>query len=257
MGQLAPNGEVTYGTHDCYSTDSAVFVAAMLYSSVGQAGASGYLAAMALLGLAPSIMKPTALVLNILVASIATVKFYRAGFFSWSVFWPFAVTSVPFAFIGGSVTLPNQLYKVAVGIILLYAAYRLFRLSQAQNTIQSKPIPVIAALLSGGGIGLLSGITATGGGIFLSPLLLFMSWAETQQTSGVSAAFILLNSVAGLFGQLSTLAVLPNGLPVWLIAVGIGGWLGADFGSRQSNTMWLRQLLALVLVIAGVKLIFT
>jgi hypothetical protein len=234
-----------------------IFIAALLYSSVGHAGASGYLAAMALLGIAPDVMKPTALVLNILVATIATIKFYRAGCFSWSIFFPFAIASIPFSFIGGAITLPSHLYKPIVGFLLLYAAYRLFRVNSIHTASEVKPIPLWLALASGAGIGLLSGLTGTGGGIFLSPLLLFMGWAETRQTSGVSAAFILGNSIAGLLGQFSSIAILPSAIPIWAIAAGVGGFIGSEYGSKRLGNITLRRLLAAVLVIAGLKMIFT
>lgn len=150
---------------------SAVFLmTALLYASVGHAGASGYLTAMALLSVAPATMRPAALVLNVLVASIAAFKFYRAGAFSWSLFWPFAVTSIPLAFVGGGITLPTNTYKVIVGLILIYAAYRMFRSTRTATPAAVSTLPLIPALLSGAGIGLLSALTGTGGGIFLSPL---------------------------------------------------------------------------------------
>ncbi|WKZ52766.1 MAG: sulfite exporter TauE/SafE family protein [Anaerolineales bacterium] len=234
-----------------------IFIAALLYSSVGHAGASGYLAAMALLGIAPDVMKPTALVLNVLVATIATIKFYRAGCFSWSIFFPFAIASIPFSFVGGAITLPSHLYKPIVGLILLYAAYRLFRVNSTPTASEVKTIPLWLALVSGAGIGLLSGLTGTGGGIFLSPLLLFMGWAETRQTSGVSAAFILVNSIAGLLGQFSSIAILPSAIPIWAIAAIVGGFIGSEYGSKRLGNIMLRRLLAVVLVIAGLKMIFT
>jgi hypothetical protein len=231
--------------------------AALLYASVGHAGASGYLAAMALLGVAPATMRPTALVLNVLVASIAAFKFYRAGHFSWSLFWPFALTSIPLAFIGGGITLPTNAYKVIVGLILIYAAYRMFRSTRAVTPETITSPPLILALLSGAGIGLLSGLTGTGGGIFLSPLLLFMHWAEPRQASGISAVFILVNSLAGLLGQPTSLSSLPDVLPLWLIAVAVGGWLGAEYGSKRWGSHQVRYALAVVIVIAGLKLILT
>lgn len=234
-----------------------IFLAALLYSSVGHAGASGYLAAMALCGVAPAIMKPTALVLNILVATIATVKFFRAGCFSWPLFWPFTVASVPTAFLGGAITLPAHFYKPAVGAILLFAASRLFLTAHSAAASALRPIRLSAALLSGICIGLLSGLTGTGGGIFLSPLLLYMGWAETKQTSGVSAAFILANSISGLLGHLASVAALPPAIPWWGIAAAAGGWIGAEFGSKRLGSATLRRLLALVLVIAGLKMILT
>ncbi len=235
-----------------------IFAAAMLYSSVGHAGASGYLAAMALFGLAPAVMKPTALTLNILVATIATVKFYRAGYFSWRLLLPFAVASIPCAFIGGYITLPGHAYKTIVGVILLFAAYRLFRVAgKATEQTEVKRIPLWAALLSGAVIGLLSGLTGTGGGIFLSPLLLFMGWAETRQSSGLSAAFILVNSIAGLLGNVSSVGALPASIFIFAPAAIIGGFIGAEYGSKHIAGANLRRLLAVVLIIAGLKLIIT
>lgn len=235
-----------------------VFAGALLYSSVGHAGASGYLAAMALLGVSAAVMKPTALTLNILVATIATVKFYRAGCFSFRLLWPFALTSIPFAFLGGFLTLPGHWYKTLVGIVLLFAAYKLFRIaSKAAEQKEAKPMPLWAALLFGAVIGLLAGLTGTGGGIFLSPLLLLMGWAETRQASGVAAAFILANSVSGLLGNVSSIGSLPKSIFVLAPAAVIGGLIGAEFGSKRIASANLRRLLGVVLIVAGLKLIFT
>jgi uncharacterized membrane protein YfcA len=232
-------------------------LAAMLYSSVGHAGASGYLAVMALFGLAPAVMKPTALALNIIVAAVATMKFYRAGRFSFELFWPFAITSIPAAFIGGAITLPAKWYDAVVGLALLYAALWMFRSAKTAAKMLVHPPPLAAALVCGLVIGLLSGLTGVGGGIFLSPLILMMGWAETRATSAVAAAFILVNSVAGLLGHLSSISRVPSALPFWMIAALIGGWIGAEYGSKRLATPVLRQLLSLVLVVAGLKMIFT
>lgn len=235
-----------------------IFALALLYSSVGHAGASGYLAAMALFGVAPAVMKPTALTLNILVAAIGTVKFYRAGCISWGRLLPFVAASMPCAFVGGYVTLPGRWYKTIVGVILLVAAYRLFRAAQeAAEQTEVRRIPLWAALLSGAVIGLLSGLTGTGGGIFLSPLLLLMGWAETRQASGLSAAFILVNSTAGLLGNVSSIGALPGSIFVFAPAAIVGGLVGAEYGSKRVAGANLRRLLAVVLVIAGLKLILT
>ena len=233
-----------------------IFAAALLYSSVGHAGASGYLAAMALFGLAPDVMKPTALVLNILVASITTVRFYRAGCFSWPLLWPFALGSIPASFVGGALHLPTEIYKPLVGVVLWVGAARLAWPGR-QEAPPPRPVPTAPGVLWGVGIGLLSGLTGTGGGIFLSPLLLFAGWAETRQTGGVAAAFILINSLAGLAGRLTTMGKLPDALPVWALAAFAGGMLGASVGSRSLAPLRFRQLLALVQVIAGTKLILT
>lgn len=232
------------------------FVGAALYSSVGHGGASSYLAVMGLFSLAPAVMKPTALALNILVAGIATFKFYRAGLFSWRLFWPFAVASIPAAFIGGATILPARGYKILVGAVLLYAAVWMFRSSLRPLNKETHLPPLWAALAWGAAIGLLSGLTGVGGGIFLSPLLLYMCWAETRATSGVAAPFILVNSVAGLLGHFSSVALLPSSIPIWGVAAVIGGWIGASYGSKRAPAPVLRQLLSLVLVVAGAKLIF-
>ena len=232
----------------------AFFLAAIVYSSVGHAGASGYLAAMAFVGLPTPMMRPTALVLNLLVASIATIRFARAGFFSWRLFWPFALGSVPLAFIGGGITLPGHWYRTLVGVVLWAAALRLWL--NLSLPAKHGP-PTFAAILWGAGIGLLAGLTGTGGGIFLSPLLLFMGWAETRQAGGVSAAFILANSLAGLAGNPASLSHLPAHLPVWAGAAVAGGLIGAELGSRRISTATIRRLLGVVLLVAGAKLIFS
>jgi uncharacterized membrane protein YfcA len=234
-----------------------IFAAAVLYSTVGHGGASGYLAVMALAGVAPTVMRPTALTLNIAVALIATIKFARAGCFSWPLFWPFAVASVPAAFVGGRLGLPTAAYKTVVGAVLLFAAIRLFQSARAPDRAEIRRPSMSIALLTGVALGLLSGLTGVGGGIFLSPLVLFMGWAGTRQASGVAAPFILVNSVAGLLGAASSLALLGGELAAWLPAAVGGGWIGAEYGSRRLATPALRQWLAAVLVVAGVKLIAT
>lgn len=227
----------------------------MLYSSVGHAGASGYIAVMSLLSLAPEVIKPTALSLNILVGSIATWQFYRAGHFSWSLFWPFAALAVPCAFIGGQLNLPTQLFKVLLGLVLLYSAMRFFVQSK-QSTHIHEP-PRTQALLAGAGIGFLSGLTGTGGGIFLTPLLLLMGWADAKRAAAVSALFVLLNSVSGLAGNISATKALPTFLLPLLIAAALGGLVGSYFGSRRIQPHAIKKLLAMVLLIAGFKLILT
>jgi uncharacterized membrane protein YfcA len=243
--------------HDIAFLCFLIFAAAVLYSSVGHGGASGYLAAMALVGVVPAEMKPTALMLNIFVATIATIKFYQAKCFSWSIFLPFAITSIPFAFLGGKLSLPNPAYREIVGVVLLFAALQLFRYTRRTTAVTTKSIPFLGAFLLGSGIGLLSGLTGVGGGIFLSPLLLLMGWADARQTAGVSAAFILVNSTAGIFGHLSSVKSLPNAIPLLACAAVLGGIIGSGLGSRQFSNITLRKMLAGVLVVAGVKFMFT
>jgi uncharacterized protein len=237
---------------------AAFFAAAVLYASVGHAGASAYLAAMALAGVAPATMRPTALALNILVASIVTLRFHLAGQVRWSAIVPFLVGSVPFAFIGGALTLPPGIYKTLAGLVLLVAAGRLFiTAGRAAATEEPEPrVPAVPAVASGAAIGFLSGLVGTGGGIFLTPLLLFARWSGARAAAGMSSAFILANSISGLAGNVTSVQGLPSGLPLWLGAVALGGLIGAELGTRRLGTAGLRRALAVVLVVASLKLIF-
>lgn len=234
-----------------------IFVAALLYSAVGHGGASGYLMAMGLFGLSSTVMKPSAFLLNILVASIGTVKFYRAGCFSWKVFLPFALGSVPLAYFGGGIELPNDLYKKFLGAILLFAAVRLWWPSATGEGESRHTAPFFGAIACGAGIGFLSGLTGTGGGIFLSPLILFMRWTGTRESAGVSAAFILVNSIAGLLGHAPNMQTLPAALPLWAVAAVVGGLIGSELGSRRLGNLTIRRLLAVALVVAGTKFLLS
>jgi hypothetical protein len=238
-----------------YLLAAAMFLAALLYASVGHGGASAYLALMALFGVAAPVMRPTALVLNILVAGLGTWRFARAGYFRWRTLWPFLLGALPMAWIGGSVNLPGPVYRPLVGIVLLLAAARLLWPGAARVGQQTDDAPIPLALVLGAAIGLLSGLTGTGGGIFLSPVLLFMGWSRPKDASGVAAAFILANSVAGLAGNLAAVRSLPEALPVYAGAVLAGALLGTMFGIRTGAPRVLRALGA-VLTIAGLKLLF-
>ncbi|MEQ1765674.1 MAG: sulfite exporter TauE/SafE family protein [Pyrinomonadaceae bacterium] len=233
---------------------SAIFVVAVLYSSVGHGGASGYLAVMAFLSVAPTVTRPTALVLNLFVASIGAFQFYRAGHFSWKLFWPFAVTSIPFAFLGGMITLPTNVYKILLGLVLLFAAFRLAW--SFSKDVDPVPPKIWIALICGAAMGLLSGLVGVGGGIFLTPLLLLMNWSETKTAAGISALFILVNSAAGLLGNYRQVSVLPSDVWFWIVAAVAGGVLGSLLGSRKFDSLMLRRILAAVLLFAAVKLIF-
>jgi uncharacterized membrane protein YfcA len=236
---------------------AGMLVAAFAYASVGHGGASAYIAAMALAGIAPPEMRPVALVLNVLVSAIATYKFARAGHFSWRLFWPFALVSVPMAFAGGAITLPGQTYKVLVGVVLLYAAWQLWRSARAGDELRTvRPPPLPAAMAIGAVLGLLAGLTGVGGGIFLSPLLLMLGWAGTKQTSAISAPFILVNSIAGLVAGFAVKsASLPSYIGFLGAAVIAGGWLGAEYGSRRFANPLVRRILAVVLALAGAKMV--
>ena len=238
----------------------AVFACiAALYGSVGHAGASGYLAVMALLGIAPAVMRPTALVLNLLVAGIGTWRFASAGLTSWRSLLPLLAGSIPLAFLGGSITLPVAGYRALLGMVLLLSATVLaWRAYSRTPAVAERPItlPTGAALLLGAGIGLLSGLTGTGGGIFLSPLLLLAGWAGPRRTAGLAAPFILINSLAGLSGLGWAAARFPPGLPWLAAAVLAGGYFGTKLGAQRLPPRALLILLSVVLSIAGAKLWF-
>ena len=233
---------------------AAIFAIALLYSTVGHAGASGYIAAMTLLGLAPAAIKPTALALNIVVATIGSIQFWRAGHFSWTLFWPFALMSVPLAFLGGYFSLPTQVLKVLLGVVLLFSAARLLLRPPQEADVHAPPLG--GSLVAGGAIGLLAGLTGTGGGIFLTPLLLFMHWARAKQAAAVSALFILVNSVAGLAGNISSAGAVPTFAWILAAAAGLGGLLGSYMGSRRFDPLLIKRCLAVVLAVAGFKLLF-
>jgi uncharacterized protein len=236
------------------------FGGALLYASVGHAGASAYLAIMGLAGVAPDVARPTALALNIVVATFVTYRFWRGGHISGRALAPFLLGSIPLAFLGGSLPVAPALYKVLVGIVLLLAAAGMAvtarRADQAETGHAPPRVPAVPAVGIGAVIGLVSGLTGTGGGIFLSPVLLFAGWAETRAASGMAAPFILGNSIAGLAGNFSRLASLPSTLPLWIGAVVVGAVIGSEIGNRRGRIAYLRAALSVVLVIAGLKLIF-
>jgi len=233
----------------------AIALIAFLYSSVGHAGASGYIAVMTLWGISATMIRPTALVLNILVATIGSFQFYCAGYFSWKLFWPFALLSIPAAYIGGYLQPSASILRILIGLVLFFSAARLvFRRRDPTQTITAS-VPMAVGV--GAGLGLLAGLTGTGGGIFLTPLLLFCRWAHIRQAAAVSAVFILVNSIGGLIGYFTASRAVPSlGVLLALPAI-IGGTLGSYFGSRRFPVRAISLLLATVLTVAGAKLIFT
>jgi hypothetical protein len=246
MGQSMPDPQ--------FLLAACMFLGAALYSSVGHAGASAYIALMALFGVAPAVMRPTALVLNILVASLISRRYLRAGLFRWRTLWPFLIGAMPFAFIGGATQLPGDYYRWIVGIVLLMSAAWLLwpRIINADRVLHDPP--VWAGVVLGIGIGLLSGLTGTGGGIFLSPIILFLGWSDMRTASGVAAVFILCNSIAGLLGNVTVVQSLPAELPLYAVAVVLGAVVGSVFGTKIP-AIWIQRALGLVLIIAGIKLI--
>ncbi|MEI6787108.1 MAG: sulfite exporter TauE/SafE family protein [bacterium] len=229
-------------------------IVAFLYSAVGHAGASGYIAVMTLFSMAPDAIKPTALVLNIMVACIGSWQFWRAGHFSWRLFWPFAVLSIPFAFLGGYLNLPAHLFKMLVGVVLILSALKFVIDPKEKSYIRPPSKPVSCGV--GAGLGLLAGCTGTGGGIFLTPLVLLMGWASTKTASAVSALFILANSISGLAGNLNATKYFPAFAWSFVATALVCGTAGSYFGSRKFSPVLIKRLLAVVLTVAGFKLLF-
>lgn len=233
-----------------------LFVIAFLYASVGHGGASGYLAIMALFSMSPEIIKPTALLLNLFVSLVAFIQFYRAKHFLWRIFMPLALASVPMAFLGGIISIEASIYKKILGLLLLFPVIRFlfYKNIEVENIKKST---ILLSVLIGGAIGLLSGLIGIGGGILLSPVLLLLRWTDQKQTAAISALFIFVNSSSGLAGQLYKGI---NFSPDMLSFVGIafvGGLAGSYLGSLKFNQNILKNTLALVLLVAGLKLIFT
>lgn len=235
---------------------TAVLIAAVLYSSVGHGGASGYLAAMALFGLEPTLMKPAALTMNIAVTAIVLARLVPRGEMDWRLFAPFVAASLPLAFVGGALRLDDSIYRVVVGAMLLLAMWRFFfPPANADNVIQRPHLAV--ALAVGGVLGFVSGLTGVGGGIYLSPLLLLFHWTTMRGSAAIAAGFIFVNSIAGLTGFATTAQAWPGGIPLLVLTAVLGGLVGAEFCARRAAPIQLRKLLGLVLLIAGTKLIAT
>lgn len=230
---------------------------AALYSSVGHGGASAYIAAMALFSVAPGTMKPTALALNLLVAGFGAWRYWRRGLSNWRLVLAFAATATPAAFIGGEIHLSPVYYKALVGILLWLAAARLLWQPTMLAYRQVHAPSLWVSLPVGAVLGLLAGLTGTGGGIFLSPLIILMAWEEPRRTSGVVSAFIFLNSAAGLAGSAASVGHLPYELPIFLASVAGGAAIGTWLGVERLPRPWLLRALGLVLTIAGAKLLFT
>lgn len=235
---------------------SLLFIVAFLYSSVGHGGASGYLALGAIFDLVKEVMRPTALLLNLFVSLTSFIQFYRGKHFIFKIFLPLAVASVPMAFFGGRITIDTSTYKIVLGILLLIPIIRfLFFPNIRVNEIRKTSIGL--SLIIGAAIGFISGVIGIGGGIILSPVLLLLKWTDQKQTAAISALFIFVNSFAGLLGQLSKGIQFNSAMIGYTVVAFAGGLCGAYFGAMKFNQNVLRILLALVLLLASYKLIFT
>jgi len=231
-------------------------IVSFLYSSVGHGGASGYLALMALFSFAPETMKPTALLLNIFVAGISFYYYYREGYFNKRLFLSFAISSIPFAFLGGTIEIDASIYKKILAVLLVFAILKMLNVfGKESDTI--KQVKPWQGVMVGGIIGFFSGLIGIGGGIILTPLILLLHWGKMKEAAAVSALFIWVNSASGLIGQLSTGISLSKESFILVAIAMIGGVLGGYFGSKKLNNQKLRYILALVLVMASFKLFFT
>ena len=232
-----------------------LFLGAILYTSVGHAGSSIYIAIMSLFGLAATVIKPTALVLNIFVSAFTSWRFLKAKFFDLKLFVPLAIGAIPMSFLGGSIELNSNIYKLIVGILLVVSGINFLVQFKPANLVHIKPPKFILALVVGALIGLLAGLTGTGGGIFLSPIALMLNWTAVKQISGTSALFILVNSVFGLLGHVSSVSNLPSSLPIFVVAVMTGAVIGTRLGIKQFSNEMVKRALGAVLIIAGLKLV--
>ena len=233
-----------------------IFAVAAVYSAIGQGGGTGYLAVMASGGLSPGQIRPTALALNIMVSGLAGWKFFRAGRFQPSVFWPAIATGAPAAMLGAAITLPAAVYQVMVACVLFYAAERLFRSSGLTKQQHQTDVVVVNPLqvsACGAMIGLISGLTGIGGGIFLSPLMILARWADAKNAAGTSALYTLVNSVVGLAVVSSKFGSLSADVWLWLVAAGLGAWLGSEFALKGLSERAARRLLAFALTAAACR----
>jgi uncharacterized membrane protein YfcA len=233
-----------------------LFFVAFLYASVGHGGASGYLALMALFGVAPEVMKPTALMLNLFVSLTSFIQYYRGRHFNWRLFLPFAVASVPAAYIGGMILVDAAVYKKILGLLLIIPIVRFLFFANIKVE-EIKKSNLYLSLILGAAIGFLSGLIGIGGGIILSPILLLLKWADMKQTAAISALFIFVNSLSGLAGQLSKGIQFNPDMYTYVAVAFVGGLCGAYLGSIRFSQNVLKYALAVVLALAAYKLLFT
>jgi uncharacterized protein len=238
-----------------YLLAGCLMLGATLFTSVGHGGASAYIALMALFGLETAVIRPTALVLNILVTSFSSVRYVRAGLFDWRTLWPVLLGAVPMAFLGGSIHLPGEYYKPLVAFVLFISALRLFWPDMIKSLPGVRQMPIWLGILSGALLGLLAGLTGTGGGIFLSPLLIFTGWADIRKASGITSVFILCNSMAGLAGNYASIGAVQH--QTWLFAGAVlcGAILGTHLGISAFAKTGILRALGVVLLIASAKLV--
>lgn len=230
------------------------FTVAFLYAAVGHGGASGYLALMALFGFSTAVMKPTALLLNLMVSLVAFISFFKAKHFKQSLLWPLILGSIPFTYLGSVIHITDLFYKQLLGVVLLIAVWRLLFTKAAEPEYTNAKWYWLS--LAGALIGLVSGMIGMGGGILLSPLLLLMGWSGQKQTAAVTAIFIFLNSAVGMLVQFNKGFQLGSQIGVIIVFVGLGGIFGAYLGATRFRSIYMKYILSLVLVLAATKLFF-
>lgn len=230
-------------------------IVAFMYSAVGHGGASGYLALMALFSFSPEVMKPTALMLNLIVAGLSFYHYWRKGHFNFKLFIVFSIGSIPLSFVGGLIEVDTRLYKIVLGLLLIFAVLRILNVFGRESE-KTKEVPWVSGLIFGTSIGFLSGLIGIGGGIILSPLILLMHWGKMKEAAAVSALFIWVNSAAGMMGQLVKGVEFDNHIWLYILLAICGGFLGGHSGSARMKNSNLKFLLAFVLILASIKLIF-
>ena len=231
----------------------SLLIISFMYSSIGHGGASGYIALMAIFNLSPEIMRPTGLILNLFVSGIAFYHFWKNGYFNKKLFFIFSISSIPLSFIGGTLIIDSTIYKITLGIILLFSIVRI--ISKSKNENKTKPINIPKGIIIGGLIGFLSGLIGIGGGIILSPIILLLSWGKIKESAAVSALFIWVNSVAGLLGQYSNEIELSKYIWIYILMVVIGGYFGSYISAKYLSNKLLKGLLSLIIISASLKLI--
>jgi uncharacterized membrane protein YfcA len=234
-------------------TYASFLLIALLYASVGQAGASGYIAVMALLGFSPESIKPTALILNMLVSLLVTWRFMRVGRVDWDLFWPFALAAVPMALLGGLLTLPLLWFDRLLGSLLLIAGIPFFL--KKPNVTSFKPPRIEVALVVGCVIGMLSGLTGVGGGVLITPLLIYCRWADVKTAAAISAPFIFLNSLAALAGHWGSTSQLPENVWEFAMIALLGALIGSHLGTNWLPTNAVQKILGGILLISSFKLL--
>ncbi len=241
---------------DTYILVAAFFLIALIYSSVGFAGGTSYVALLAVMKVDYLILRPAALLCNILVAIGGTIIFAKEGLIDWRKNWPFLVAGIPCSYLGGKLPISEVTFFRVLGITLIAASIVLWIQRKADDKKPKETKSAVLPLGIGGALGFLSGVSSIGGGIFLSPTLHFINWDQAKKISALASVFILLNSISGLYGQLSRSSRIDWDF-VWplLIAVFLGGQLGSRLGARRFNPVYIKRITAALILLAGINIV--